>query len=768
MRSGAAALWALCAALGCAPREPRDLRARLALASALDVAVPAGADTLLARRAARELALATGRTCEIVDPTAPGERGRPRLAVAGVDDGWVRPVLAALGVEREPNGAFVFADRIYTAAGDAVVATLPDPERTGLPLTVCISPRPREAAGFLGSLRPAWRIGVRCWRDGEIEREGWLRSSGAIAWSSASDLRAERERRTVAVPTRLRFELVVRAPPGLDPQPVARDAIRRAGAVEAAVARLLSVESQGGAPLRLVGHAGAEAFALATGEWSSARSGPAAGELHVLLDEKGMAGAWSVEFARAQALYLAGEPAEDWMLDGVAVLAAGEWWGRGLDGWIERVASRELARDVGEIVGDDPRVSPHVASPLRAALLEAIAARDGSGAIARAWRGERAYAEAELETFFDRIVADAEAARRARGAAPRDAALCAPVRAGAHLAPAHDAAARSAGLGTAACARSLEALRALGAGAVAIAPTYYATPDPPDFTGDFLQRPFATDAPDVAVAATIARARSLGMGVMLAPQLLDSPSGTWSACGRSHTAAAYDEMFADLRACLVHAALVAELGGAEILCLGSELAPATRSVFSDEELPWIPDHIRRNRERWSEIVRAVRAAYSGALVYAAGSVAEARDVEFWSELDFVGIDLYRNLELDGARPDDAHATARLRGHLEQALELARQHGKRLIVCEVGFAPTGEAWRATERTAGAFDPAEQARLWHAFAAALRRLGSARADLAGVYAWCWSTEPDGRASSPRSFAVTDPAAREALGAAFAALR
>jgi hypothetical protein len=254
---------------------------------------------------------------------------------------------------------------------------------------------------------------------------------------------------------------------------------------------------------------------------------------------------------------------------------------------------------------------------------------------------------------------------------------------------------------------------------------------------------------------------------LFAPQLLTSRSGTWAGWNMVQSEESMSSLFAQLERCAMHYALVAELCNADVLCLGTELGAATRTQFDDSNGYVTPDYMRHNGARWQRVIAASRTAFRGALTYAGANLGEIKQIDFWPELDFVGLDVFRSLAVEPhapVRPDDAQATALMRGTLQQGAEFARSLGKPLLITELGFPPTSEAWRAPDRAAGSIDLEEQRRLYECTAEALRRAQKSGAALAGICVWSWSTDPEAGGTPDRSFTSQHRPAANALAHLF----
>jgi hypothetical protein len=722
-----------------------------ALANLIEVIVPEGVDESSLQTIARRAA--TSRDCTFLfshSVNAPPENGALQVIVADSHTPGLTHVLESLDLNSASDGSFTFLGQHYSGADDVLVATIADPERAGVPLTVYFGVDAKHAVHFVRDLTPAWRPAFRCWRDGHIEREGHWNERGEVVLSgSAAKLEALAGAKREHVVDQ-GFDLVLHD--AIDATQV--DAMRaKLRSVRGAMIELFAGQADVEHLPRLEVHLwpDAEALALATGTWEWSTVGPAPNQINVALaprDDGGLAA------ARAWGLALDRAPAEAWMLDGVALHVAHSWWGEDLERWTAYLVASGLVPDVATVIAPHTRVSPHIVMPMRAALFEWWLAKHGREALRDAWRGT-SRVELPIDPEWRAWLARSNAAKPANRDALRasragDATRSGFVR-GLQLTEPSDPDGRGfRGYGTRACGESVR--NAIASGADSIALTAYAFEDGglAAWAGDARGEPFATSTPDVALAAAVA---PLGhLHVMITPQLLTTRSGSWAGWNMSESPATWIEFFAAWKACVVHYALLAELCNADTVCLGSELAGATRSRFGARESPPVPDYIRATGERWREVIAAARSAFRGALTYAAKDDGEARQLDFWDQLDLVGVDVFAPLDdpsAPAARPTDEQATARLRVALQGVADVAREHGKPALVTEIGFAPTSESWRTPQRALGDLDLAEQRRMYACLAEAVARQNATDAPLAGMFLWCWSTDPDAGHALDRSF-------------------
>lgn len=735
----------------------------LSLARELEVVLPAQGDDARLRSLGDVERVRDGRLVHL-RPGGSAARGGsiPRIVIADARTAGIGSLLDPLELRIAPDQAsFTFLDTRYDGPDDVIVATFADPARRGLPVTLYFGLDAARAASFVRDLTPTWRPAFRCFRGGLIEREGRFRPNGDVAWSAAHDELQALAKQPATTSRQTGLELVEHGS-------FEREALEsyrgRLSAVHSELQTLFDVSDSEAerATIRVHLWASAEALALATGSWSLSCVGPAPRSAHAVLapqDDDGNAA------ARAWARELLGEPAQAWMLEGLGAHVAKSWWGKHLAAeWLPYLMTRGLVPDVQTLVSPQSHLSPHLRVPLRGALFGLLLERDGARGVRDAWRGLR---DTVLPSDAD-LLAWIESSSGGRTGVWResrhDPASAPAFRRGLHLTPARDDDGRAfRGLGTRACETSLRGARELGANALVLAPYAYLAPGFPDWPAETRDEPFDTSTPDVALAT--AAAQSLGMHVMFAPQLLTSRSGTWAGWTMIESGAEFERFFEGLQANLTHYALLAELCNADLFSVGSELARATRSAASAN--PYTPDYLLRASERWRTLIASSRKAFRGALTYSALGLPEAQAIDFWGELDYVGVGAYLSLG-DGTpsvlRPDDDIAATKLHALFRAIRELAESHGRPALISDIGFAPTSEAWLAPDYARGALDLEEQRRLLAATAEALRRHARSGEPLAGLYLSCWSTDPTAGRDLDRSFTPQNRPALAALAQIF----
>jgi hypothetical protein len=277
-----------------------------------------------------------------------------------------------------------------------------------------------------------------------------------------------------------------------------------------------------------------------------------------------------------------------------------------------------------------------------------------------------------------------------------------------------------------------------------------------------------------ALAATITDAKGHGLGVMVRPLIdfLDPAKigtysvGDWRSFYNPTNPAAF---FTSYQSMIVAVAQVAQTNGATMLCIGVELDQLAGPAYLTH---------------WTDIITAVRAVFSGKLVYSAnwdaaispwqgqhgllaGTGDLATQVSFWSALDFVGIDEYAPLS-DKARPvladliagwtqvpsdPTAFAVTGNQSLISYFDGVAAKIGKPLFFTEIGYESASDAASQPPGSAtNIYDPALQANLYAAFFDAWKSSGNGA--LTGVLFWNW--DPNAAEVGPGNGANFSPQA------------
>jgi hypothetical protein len=239
----------------------------------------------------------------------------------------------------------------------------------------------------------------------------------------------------------------------------------------------------------------------------------------------------------------------------------------------------------------------------------------------------------------------------------------------------------------------------------------------------------STDETDEQLTHALRVAHSLGMKVMLKPQL-------WVTRGEFTGTIRFDDprvraaWMRNYREFILHYARLAELEQFDLLSIGTEL----------EGLTAYPDD-------WRRLIAEVRRVYRGPLTYAANWGHEFETISFWDALDYTGVNNYYPL----ASKPSARVEELLPG-AERLAEwfgaLSRKWHKPIVFTEVGYPSVrggaSEPWIESADLGVSVE--EQAA---AYEASFRAFAG-RQWLRGMFWWKWPSS--GRGGGPRDASYT----------------
>lgn len=690
----------------------------------------------------------------------PGDGARrSRCVVADADTPGVAELLDALGrtarfVDSSLELGPALAERARAEPGLVLLATFADPARPGLPVTLALGHTALEAALVLGDVtpcaEPSWQLFVA----GEFSRGGLLWRPPRGSPPPQVEVESQRTAELTGARELARERFDVRAALSVEEARL-EDALVD---WERALARLdksLLLAGEG-APARPVvfAHATVDAQLALTGRGQLARANPLGGALHALV-AAGIPDDGGAALASLVAREALGPPDAAWLERAVGLEAASSWYGQSLGRWLAHLARAGLVPAPAQLVDPSSDLSPHVLEPARAGLVRFLLAQRGRDELRALWRGERRLAlDGELEADFARWLdfvrkshdADLADWRQRRSVLAHKR----PFRRGVSLvAPPFDRRVGSVGFGSAAYLTSVATARAVGADAAALVFPVYAERGLPSQAGGG-SRWVSADASDLELLVGARRAKELGLHVMLRPRLLASPTSSLAGWSLVATPGGWDAFFAAQRRVGVHYGLLAELAGAELFCLAGEIANASVTKPTRYNV-WERDALEQRAAEWRGVISTTRAAFTGGLTFAAETLYEAESIEFWGQLDFIGVDLMAEVVQDGLGEEFSRerVVRSIAGLLGSYAELSALERRPLLITEFGFSSTAQGWKLAAFPQGEYDGDMQARLYEAWGEALARTPRVRRPQGGAYLWSWSTDPGAGGPEQRGF-------------------
>ncbi|HUR26556.1 MAG TPA: hypothetical protein VM509_00100 [Planctomycetota bacterium] len=772
--------FSLLAALVCAAgsatcaREPEaasriDLRRTLEGAARCHVSVPDEATAKLAREAiGRRASARLAYEVSVGAPSVEDFGSDPRIWIGNAAFPGAEEALARLGVGGDEHG-FRFEGQDFAGPRDGLIATVPDPERHAAILEVVLANDPAALLACVRDWTPTARLGLQLFQGGRVRAERAVDATGAVGAGGSVDVALVTSKLAREDQRGERVDFDWTATEAYDAESDAEWLASLDAAAKCVRERLGSI-TPFDAPGRLA------VRILPTPE-DLARSCRARGDAHTrtlelaeeltLVHVAGSPDNGAFELARALALANAGAPRARWLADGLAAASAKSWFARPSASWLAHLWTGELVPGVEQLVRDDGALSPHVTGPLRGALLEACEELHGPGFAARAWHVEPQEQELPSDeafrAFLTRTIgSELENARTTR-VQRREASIARSERRGACLLPAiSETDPFAGGFGSADCDASLQQLQKLGASAVALCWCAALEPSEPRFFG---AGPAAwTQADDAALYFTISSARRANLAVTLAPQLVAAENGGWAGQVMLTTRRSRRALFAAWRASSTHVGLLAELAGADVLSLGSD-APDTAVTRQGERNRRSVEDLDALRTDWSFLIAAARGAFSGGLTYAARWDGEAQGIEFWKELDFVGQNVFVPF---GEAPRTGSPTAneyaqRIVAAFAHLAQLGEQNGVRGLVMSIGVSSTADGWREPSQPSGEIDLGVQAHFYQGLMKAQQLGARQQFTPAGIFTWCWWTDPARGGAHDRGFTPQNKPAQAALGRA-----
>lgn len=268
--------------------------------------------------------------------------------------------------------------------------------------------------------------------------------------------------------------------------------------------------------------------------------------------------------------------------------------------------------------------------------------------------------------------------------------------------------------------RALDKLFATGANALSLLVTWYQT----DVHSTEIYRADNTPS-DEDLAYVIAYAHAHGVKVLLKPQVdFSNDEEHWRGQIKFENERAWRAWFASYREFILYYARFAQANGVAEFSVGTELVGTTT----------------RSAE-WRALIRAVRQEYTGLLTYSANHSGEEVQIEFWDELDYIGVNVFYHLT--------NYRTPTLEQILEgwklPVRELTKLHYKfpkqPIVFTEVGYPSMDLAsvWPWNWKRSGAVDIQEQAMLYQALFQTWW-YHPEREWFRGMYIWNWLPDPE----------------------------
>ncbi|WP_424002691.1 glycoside hydrolase family 113 [Maribacter sp. IgM3_T14_3] len=227
------------------------------------------------------------------------------------------------------------------------------------------------------------------------------------------------------------------------------------------------------------------------------------------------------------------------------------------------------------------------------------------------------------------------------------------------------------GYGSKKATESLLKQKNMGSNAMAIVPytgiNDINTPTPLHFSDN------AGSENDDAIVHAVATASDMGMYTLLKPQIY--VGGSWPGGIDMPTDAQWNKFHDYYYRWIRHYAFLAEIHEMDALCIGVEFTKATLSQ---------PD-------AWRAMIKKTRALYSGQLTYAANWGAEFEEIEFWNDLDFIGLNSYYPLSKKD-NPTNEEMRLQFDTIKTKIKKVYDRFQKPIVFTEIGFRSVDTPWK----------------------------------------------------------------------------
>jgi len=227
---------------------------------------------------------------------------------------------------------------------------------------------------------------------------------------------------------------------------------------------------------------------------------------------------------------------------------------------------------------------------------------------------------------------------------------------------------------------------------------------------------------DSMYVSIIERLHDRKMHVMFKPHLWMSEG--WRSNITLDNDQEWDAWFDSYRNHMLHYARMAQDYEVDLYCIGTEFNSS----------------INRQPDRWLELVREIRAIYKGKLTYAANWDGEYKDVKFWDQMDYIGVQAYFPLT-NKEQPTLAEIKNGWSKHKKMLQKLSDKHQKPILFTETGYRSDKSATIKPWEWSGRIDTLNDITCFQtqnlAYEALFQELWSEEW-FAGMYFWQWHTE------------------------------
>lgn len=190
---------------------------------------------------------------------------------------------------------------------------------------------------------------------------------------------------------------------------------------------------------------------------------------------------------------------------------------------------------------------------------------------------------------------------------------------------------------------------------------------------------------DESVIQSSEMAQKLGFNVIMKPQIWVG-RGMWTGDIEMSTNEEWKLFFEYYGHWISHYAMLSELYGWEMLCIGNELVQTTLKMEAE----------------WESLIHSVRAIYNGPITYAANWGDEFENVGFWKHLDYIGLNCYYPLS-NKDNPSNKDLEKGFDDVLRKVDRVHSKYNKPILFTEIGYPCIHSPWKEPHQDWGDFTP-----------------------------------------------------------------
>ncbi len=273
------------------------------------------------------------------------------------------------------------------------------------------------------------------------------------------------------------------------------------------------------------------------------------------------------------------------------------------------------------------------------------------------------------------------------------------------------------GYGSMDAREDIQLLKNIGSTSVTIVPNWYVK----NTSANEIKPDPKKTPTDKSLGKVISWAREAGLKVILKPHV-DSMDETFRGEIQPSDRTKWFSSYGNF---IGHYAGLAANNGVDVFAIGTEL----KSLSGDTD-------------PWKKVAQDVRAKFNGKLTYAA-NWDEVDQVQFWDNLDVIGVDAYYPLAGEGQEPTEDELVSAWQTPISNLEATSSKWGKPVMFTEIGYpSQVGAAVHPHEVRPG--DPPDQEAQAVAYRAAFAALAG-KPWFQGMQWWSWRTDP-GRKEDP----------------------